>query len=66
MPVTNIHYNVSIVGQWLHRSAFSFGGISGRGPQSSQVRGNLVLGTKETNTKMIRSVTIVGHVQLIF
>ncbi|KIM40635.1 hypothetical protein M413DRAFT_28428 [Hebeloma cylindrosporum] len=40
--------------EWLHRSAFSFGGISGRGPKSSQVRENLVLGTKETNTKMIR------------
>ena len=55
---------IVVFDQWLHRSAFSFGGIEKptntelRGPSRSQVPGNLVLGTKETNTKMIRSVTI--------
>ena len=55
---------IVVFDQWLHRSAFSFGGLTYpkdtnmRGPRSSQVMGNLVLGTEETNTKMIRFVTI--------
>ncbi|KAF7362644.1 hypothetical protein MVEN_00613500 [Mycena venus] len=56
------------VSEWLHRSAFSFGGIAnGTGtindlnkdpeegpPSNSQSKENLVFGTYETNTLMIR------------
>ncbi|KAJ7505986.1 hypothetical protein B0H11DRAFT_2219918 [Mycena galericulata] len=56
------------VSEWLHRSAFSFGGIdNGTGttkdlkkdpeegpPSNSQSKENLVFGTYETNTLMIR------------
>ncbi|KAF5021543.1 hypothetical protein F66182_6425 [Fusarium sp. NRRL 66182] len=49
--------------EWLHRSAYSFGGIDVKGPNgkdvhggpdSSQEPGNLVFGTYECNTNMIR------------
>ncbi|KAG8822237.1 hypothetical protein FRC17_009610 [Serendipita sp. 399] len=43
--------------EWLHRSAWSYGGLYNNGkvdPQSSQVMRNLVIGTHETNTMMIR------------
>ncbi|KAG8810485.1 hypothetical protein FRC17_002918 [Serendipita sp. 399] len=43
--------------EWLHRSAWSYGGLYDNGkvdPQSSQVMRNLVIGTHETNTMMIR------------
>ncbi|KAG8792811.1 hypothetical protein FRC16_011262 [Serendipita sp. 398] len=45
---------------WLHRSAWSYGGLydGGNGekvdPQSSQVMYNLIIGTHEANTMMIR------------
>ncbi|KAG8831036.1 hypothetical protein FRC17_003812 [Serendipita sp. 399] len=42
--------------EWLHRSAWSFGGLDQGGamdPQSSQVMYNLMIGTSETNTMMI-------------
>jgi hypothetical protein len=42
--------------QWLHRSAFHFGGLDyGVNPKSSQAWENLVFGTKESNTDMIRA-----------
>ncbi|KAJ7717476.1 hypothetical protein B0H16DRAFT_1476090 [Mycena metata] len=43
--------------EWLHRSAYSYGGL-GTGvvmPSSSQDPGNLIFGTKETNTLMLRT-----------
>ncbi|KAG8842596.1 hypothetical protein FRB91_004082 [Serendipita sp. 411] len=43
--------------EWLHRSAWSYGGLYDGGklnPQSSQVMSNLVIGTHEANTLMIR------------
>ncbi|KAK7047910.1 hypothetical protein VNI00_006238 [Paramarasmius palmivorus] len=42
--------------EWLHRCAFSFGGVGGSdtGPDSAQATGNLVLGTAEANTTMMR------------
>ncbi len=44
--------------EWLHRSAYSFGG--GGKPDSAQVPENLVFGTFETNTEMIRSAASVS------
>lgn len=45
--------------QWLHRSAFSYGGLREREPiQSSQCSENLILGTSATNTAMIRSACL--------
>ncbi|KAI0126361.1 hypothetical protein BJ170DRAFT_683956 [Xylariales sp. AK1849] len=47
------------LGEWLHRSAFSYGGLwAGNGPakggaQSSQTAHNLILGSRETNTVML-------------
>ncbi|KDQ14969.1 hypothetical protein BOTBODRAFT_65905 [Botryobasidium botryosum FD-172 SS1] len=41
--------------EWLHRSAFSFGGLGDSSrPLAAQVPKNLVFGTYETNTQMIR------------
>ncbi|KAK6499542.1 hypothetical protein TWF506_004171 [Arthrobotrys conoides] len=46
--------------EWLHRSAYSFGGpdtvqgVGGAHPDDSQDTSNLVFGTYETNTEMIR------------
>ncbi|CVK98182.1 uncharacterized protein FMAN_12251 [Fusarium mangiferae] len=48
------------VAEWLHRSAFSYGGITEGDLSSSQVPNNLVLGTPDTNTVMMRQV----HTQL--
>ncbi|KAI7764938.1 hypothetical protein LZL87_005651 [Fusarium oxysporum] len=42
------------VAEWLHRSAFSYGGLTKGYPNSSQVANNLVLGTPDTNTVMMR------------
>ncbi|KAF5625565.1 hypothetical protein F25303_11297 [Fusarium sp. NRRL 25303] len=42
------------VAEWLHRSAFSYGGLIQGEPNSSQVANNLVLGTPDTNTVMMR------------
>ncbi|KAJ6474786.1 hypothetical protein C8R45DRAFT_1102938 [Mycena sanguinolenta] len=40
--------------EWLHRSAFSFGGLgTDDGYESSQTRANLVLGISESNTYMV-------------
>ncbi|KAH9934541.1 uncharacterized protein BXZ73DRAFT_100731 [Epithele typhae] len=42
--------------EWLHRSAFRFGGLGDAiNPFSSQNKSNLVFGTKECNTHMIRA-----------
>ncbi|KAM6536358.1 hypothetical protein FALCPG4_002366 [Fusarium falciforme] len=46
--------------EWLHRSAYSYGGLwrqadaTNMGPDSSQTVHNLILGSKETNTVMMR------------
>ncbi|KAI9655263.1 MAG: hypothetical protein M1829_000676 [Trizodia sp. TS-e1964] len=40
--------------EWLHRSAYSYGGIEDGSPDSSQTPGNIVLGTYGANTSMIR------------
>ncbi|KAG8865646.1 hypothetical protein FRB97_004541, partial [Tulasnella sp. 331] len=41
--------------EWLHRSAFRFGGLGDSDdPGTSQVRSNLVLGTSQANTLMLR------------
>ncbi|KAG8756165.1 hypothetical protein FRC14_003306 [Serendipita sp. 396] len=46
--------------EWLHRSAWSYGGLHNSeqsekvDPQSSQVMSNLIIGTHEANTMMIR------------
>ncbi|KAJ7772403.1 hypothetical protein B0H16DRAFT_1769223 [Mycena metata] len=42
--------------EWLHRSAYSYGGLEGVSPRpwTSQSPGNLIFGTKETNTMMLR------------
>ncbi|KAG8818865.1 hypothetical protein FRC19_010266 [Serendipita sp. 401] len=43
--------------EWLHRSAWSYGGLASSGgfdPQSSQVMSNLIIGTHEANTMMLR------------
>ncbi|KAK7040365.1 hypothetical protein VNI00_009835 [Paramarasmius palmivorus] len=41
--------------EWLHRIAFSFGGMGREGgPDTAQVLRNLVFGTAETNTTMMR------------
>lgn len=46
--------------QWLHRSAFSYGGLDpNKGVNSSQNVDNLVLGSQATNTEMLRSVKLV-------
>ncbi|KAG8834362.1 hypothetical protein FRC18_002166 [Serendipita sp. 400] len=50
--------------EWLHRSAWSYGGLSSttntiRRPQSSQAMCNLVIGTCEANTMMLRVETFV-------
>ncbi|KAK2671308.1 hypothetical protein RAB80_013730 [Fusarium oxysporum f. sp. vasinfectum] len=42
------------VAEWLHRSAFSYGGLTPGDLGSSQVANNLVLGSPETNTVMMR------------
>ncbi|KAG8814484.1 hypothetical protein FRC19_001709 [Serendipita sp. 401] len=45
------------VAEWLHRSAWSYGGLATGGkmdPQTSQTMSNLIIGTHETNTMMIR------------
>ncbi|PVF92097.1 hypothetical protein CPB86DRAFT_239611 [Serendipita vermifera] len=41
--------------EWLHRSAFRLGGLNDSGPGSSQVRKNLIFGTSECNTHMMRA-----------
>jgi hypothetical protein len=38
--------------QWLHRSAYCYGGNGN--PDSSQTRANLIFGTYEANTEMVR------------
>ncbi|KAF8309097.1 hypothetical protein DL93DRAFT_2086128 [Clavulina sp. PMI_390] len=49
--------------EWLHRSAFSFGGLSNEPviDNSPQRRENLIFGTKQSNTYMIRPETSVKH-----
>ncbi|PWN86836.1 hypothetical protein FA10DRAFT_269934 [Acaromyces ingoldii] len=42
-----------LIAEWLHRSAFSYGGLKGT-LASSQVQENLIFGSSETNTMMIR------------
>ncbi|KAL5605755.1 hypothetical protein FOVSG1_005902 [Fusarium oxysporum f. sp. vasinfectum] len=42
------------VAEWLHRSAFSYGGLDEGNVDSSQDAINLVLGTPDTNTVMMR------------
>ncbi|SCV42161.1 uncharacterized protein FFB14_07650 [Fusarium fujikuroi] len=42
------------VAEWLHRSAFSYGGFVDGKPNNSQTANNLVLGTPDTNTVMMR------------
>ncbi|KAF4437590.1 hypothetical protein FACUT_5522 [Fusarium acutatum] len=42
------------VAEWLHRSAFSYGGHVDGIPNNSQTANNLVLGTPDTNTVMMR------------
>ncbi|KAF5989683.1 hypothetical protein FBULB1_686 [Fusarium bulbicola] len=42
------------IAEWLHRSAFSYGGLEEGILESSQVANNLVLGTPDTNTVMMR------------
>ncbi|KAI1055803.1 hypothetical protein LB506_009203 [Fusarium annulatum] len=42
------------VAEWLHRSAFSYGGLTPGDLRSSQVANNLVLGSPQTNTVMMR------------
>ncbi|ENH70711.1 hypothetical protein FOC1_g10005009 [Fusarium oxysporum f. sp. cubense race 1] len=46
------------VAEWLHRSAFSYGGLTLGDLGSSQVPNNLVLGTPDTNTVMMRQGNI--------
>ncbi|KAH9934494.1 uncharacterized protein BXZ73DRAFT_100684 [Epithele typhae] len=50
-------YDVTdIISQWLHRVAFRFGGLGDDiNPFSSQNKCNLVFGTKECNTHMLRA-----------
>lgn len=54
--------NISPDGKWLHLCAFSWGGLIGLGTEdqgaTSQVPENLVLGTSETNSLMMRYVYI--------
>jgi len=46
--------------EWLHRSAYSYGGLNTAAkPNSSQVMENLVLGSEETNTRMLRYETFI-------
>ncbi|KAF4339604.1 ABC transporter G family member 18 [Fusarium beomiforme] len=40
--------------EWLHRSAYSYGGLLDGNADSSQSRANLIFGTYECNTEMIR------------
>lgn len=45
--------------QWLHRLAFSYGGLDIlKHASSSQSQKNMLFGTRETNTLMIRYVGI--------
>ncbi|OCH87437.1 hypothetical protein OBBRIDRAFT_155690 [Obba rivulosa] len=59
-PLAEPGHKVPIVAEWLHRSAFSFGGLGFPGDwevldaQSSQHGKNLVFGTSEANTHMLR------------
>ncbi|KAE8422926.1 hypothetical protein BDV36DRAFT_290741 [Aspergillus pseudocaelatus] len=39
---------------WLHRSAYSWGGLGGQNPGTSQIFRNLVFGTSECNSIMTR------------
>ncbi|EMD31053.1 hypothetical protein CERSUDRAFT_127659, partial [Gelatoporia subvermispora B] len=54
-----------VVAEWLHRSAFSFGGLGFPGDwevhdaQSSQHGKNLVFGTSEANTHMLRYESVI-------
>ncbi|KAJ7785144.1 hypothetical protein DFH07DRAFT_763754 [Mycena maculata] len=58
--------------EWLHRSAYSYGGLGGESarPWTSQKTGNLIFGTKETNTMMLRTemflkrLTLRGNVRV--
>lgn len=61
-------YSFSFSPQWLHRSAWSYGGLDSGpndedpdhlGPSSSQLLANLVIGTYETNTAMLRYIYLV-------
>ncbi|KAH7473649.1 hypothetical protein FOMA001_g12660 [Fusarium oxysporum f. sp. matthiolae] len=52
------------VAEWLHRSAFSYGGIDRGVLASSQVANNLVLGTPDTNTVMMRYEAFVKRLAL--
>ncbi|SCO56415.1 uncharacterized protein FFMR_13571 [Fusarium fujikuroi] len=54
------------VAEWLHRSAFSYGGGITSGGQLStpQIPNNLVLGSPETNTLMMRYESFVKRVVL--
>ncbi|KAH8728001.1 hypothetical protein GQ44DRAFT_769538 [Phaeosphaeriaceae sp. PMI808] len=46
---------ISIPAEWLHKSAFSFGGLGDRsGVASSQVVDNMILGTATANTAILR------------
>ncbi|KAF2017136.1 hypothetical protein BU24DRAFT_478162 [Aaosphaeria arxii CBS 175.79] len=48
--------------EWLHRSAFSYGGLgAGLRLESSQDLKNLFLGTKATNTAMLRVEQLIKH-----
>jgi hypothetical protein len=51
--------------QWLHKSAFSWGGLQDSGADvwdTSQVPENLLFGTSETNSVMIRYLHLVSQV----
>ncbi|KAG5788906.1 hypothetical protein H9Q69_012030 [Fusarium xylarioides] len=52
------------VAEWLHRSTFSYGGdiTSGGVPSKPQIPNNLVLGSPETNTLMMRYESFVKRV----
>lgn len=48
--------------QWLHRSAFAFGGVFNHPSlRSSQLCTNLVFGSTECNTHMIRAENAIVH-----
>ncbi|KAF8228134.1 hypothetical protein L208DRAFT_1293165 [Tricholoma matsutake] len=51
------------VAEWLHRSAFRFGGLGDTtNVASSQTPGNLIFGTKECNTHMIRAENTISNI----
>ncbi|KAK7045793.1 hypothetical protein VNI00_007195 [Paramarasmius palmivorus] len=49
--------------EWLHRCAYSFGGLTNQGdPDTAQVAENLVFGTAEANTTMLRYESYIKRV----